>query len=103
MGWGFRKSVNLGKGLRLNLAKSGIGYSFGRKGLRFGKSVAGKNFVNLGTGGFYYRKYFGNKNKLRDAEGSKDLNCLPYVLIIVCALLLIACIGVFVLVRLGVL
>lgn len=29
MGWRFRKSINLGLGFRINLSKSGIGYSWG--------------------------------------------------------------------------
>ena len=37
MGFSFRKSVNLGNGFRLNFSKSGVGYSWGMKGLRFTK------------------------------------------------------------------
>lgn len=33
MGLRFRKSINLGCGFRINFSKSGIGYSFGGKGL----------------------------------------------------------------------
>lgn len=29
----YRKSINLGGGFRINLSKSGIGYSWGTKGL----------------------------------------------------------------------
>lgn len=36
MGFSFKKSFNLGP-FRLNLSKSGIGYSIGTKGLRFTK------------------------------------------------------------------
>lgn len=32
MGFRYRKSINLGGGLRINLSKSGIGYSWGVKG-----------------------------------------------------------------------
>ena len=46
MGLRFRKSLNLGKGFKLNLSKSGIGYSFGFKGFRIGKTAKGKNIVN---------------------------------------------------------
>lgn len=38
MGFRFRKSINLGGGVRINLSKSGIGYSFGVPGLRYTKS-----------------------------------------------------------------
>ena len=34
MGWRFRKSINLGFGFRVNLSKSGIGYSWGFPGYR---------------------------------------------------------------------
>ena len=34
MGWGFRKSKSLGRGLRLNLNKGGLGLSAGRRGTR---------------------------------------------------------------------
>ena len=39
MGFRFRKSINLGGGVRINLSKSGIGYSFGVPGLRYTKSA----------------------------------------------------------------
>lgn len=39
MGWRFRKSVNLGAGFRINLSKSGIGYSWGTKGYRITKTA----------------------------------------------------------------
>lgn len=41
MGFRFRKSINLGGGLRINLSKSGIGYSYGTKGLRYTKTAKG--------------------------------------------------------------
>ena len=34
MGFRYRKSINLGGGFRINLNKSGIGYSWGVKGSR---------------------------------------------------------------------
>lgn len=39
MGFRFRKSFNLGGGFRINLSKSGIGYSWGGKGFRFTKTA----------------------------------------------------------------
>ena len=56
MGWYFRKSLGLGP-LRLNLSKSGIGYSVGVRGARIGVGPRG-NYVRLGRGGIYYQKYF---------------------------------------------
>ena len=41
MGFRFRKSINLGHGVRVNLSKSGIGYSVGAPGLRVTKMAKG--------------------------------------------------------------
>ena len=41
MGLRFRKSINLGGGFRINLSKSGIGYSWGLKGFRVTKKAKG--------------------------------------------------------------
>ena len=40
MGWSYRKSVNLGP-FRVNISKSGIGYSLGGAGFRTGVSSGG--------------------------------------------------------------
>ena len=53
VGFRFRKSINLGGGFRVNLSKSGIGYSWGTKGARFTKTASGKSRTTLnipGTG-----------------------------------------------------
>ena len=53
MGFRFRKSINLGGGFRVNLSKSGVGYSWGTKGVRFTKTAKGKRRTTLsipGTG-----------------------------------------------------
>ena len=41
MGLRFRKSFNIGP-LRINISKSGIGFSLGVKGFRIGRSAKGK-------------------------------------------------------------
>ncbi len=46
MGLRFRKSFNLG-GFRINLSKSGIGYSFGVRGFRFTKKAGGGTRTTL--------------------------------------------------------
>lgn len=38
----FRKSINLGHGVRVNISKSGIGYSIGSPGLRVTKTAKGR-------------------------------------------------------------
>lgn len=42
MGFRFRKSINLGCGFRVNLSKSGIGYSWGVKGYRVTHTAKGR-------------------------------------------------------------
>ena len=42
MGFRFRKSINLGHGVRVNISKSGIGYSVGSPGLRVTKTAKGR-------------------------------------------------------------
>ncbi|WP_260483819.1 DUF4236 domain-containing protein [Listeria farberi] len=41
MGIRLRKSINLGGGFRVNVSKSGIGYSWGVKGARVTKKLTG--------------------------------------------------------------
>lgn len=58
MGLRFRKSVKLG-GLRINFSKSGIGYSYGVKGLRYTKTANGKDRITAsipGTGISLWRR-----------------------------------------------
>jgi hypothetical protein len=61
MGWNLRRSVNLGP-LRINISKSGVGYSVGIRGLRVGKDAARRTYSSLsipGTG-IYRRDYLSN-------------------------------------------
>jgi len=58
MGFYYRKSVNLGP-FRVNIGKSGLGYSVGGRGFRVGKSSRGRKYTSFsipGTG-VGYRKY----------------------------------------------
>ena len=64
MGFRFRKSINLGGGFRVNLSKSGVGYSWGTKGVRFTKTAKGKRRTTLsipGTGISYVTESNGTK------------------------------------------
>ena len=47
MGFRFKKSFNIGKHFKINLSKSGIGYSFGVKGFRIGKTAKGNDGVTV--------------------------------------------------------
>ncbi len=52
MGFFYRKSVNFGP-FRVNLSKSGVGYSVGGRGFRVGKSGSGRKYTAFslpGTG-----------------------------------------------------
>ena len=42
MGFRFRKSINLGKHFKINLSKSGVGFSAGIKGFRITRTANGK-------------------------------------------------------------
>jgi len=55
MGWYLRKSFGFGS-LRVNLSKSGIGYSLGVRGARIGVNSRG-TYIRMGRGGVYYQKY----------------------------------------------
>jgi hypothetical protein len=46
MGWMYRKSVNLGP-FRVNLSKSGLGYSVGGKDFRVGVNSRGRRYESL--------------------------------------------------------
>jgi len=52
MGWSFRKSVNLGP-FRVNVSRSGLGYSVGAGGFRTGVRSNGRSYSSVsipGTG-----------------------------------------------------
>ena len=58
MGFYIRKGFNLGP-LRMNVSKSGLGFSFGVKGARVGVGPRG-SYVHAGRGGVYWRKQLGS-------------------------------------------
>lgn len=68
MGWNFRKSVRLGKVVRLNLSKRGVGISAGVKGLRLGVNRKG---IYTSSGipgtGLYRRDYLSKTKNCRKA------------------------------------
>ena len=72
MGLYFRKSVNLGGGLRLNFSKSGIGLSGGVKGARISTGPRG-TYMNLsipGTGIGYRTRLGGSTSSYRNTSSS---------------------------------
>ncbi len=65
MGFRIRKSINLGGGFRVNLSKSGVGYSWGVPGYRVTKTAKGnvrKTYSVPGTG-LSYVEESSNKNR----------------------------------------
>ena len=74
MGWSFRKSLKFGP-FRLNLSKSGIGYSLGIPGFRVGRSARGSLYrsASIPGTGIYNRKYFSN-SQVKQAGQTNSLN-----------------------------
>ncbi len=71
MGWSFHRSLNFG-GMRLNLSKSGVGASFGVKGLRCGISPNGRRYVRCGMDGIYYQQTLGGGRRNQSAYNSQS-------------------------------
>lgn len=71
MGWSFRKSYTLGP-LRINLSKSGIGFSFGVPGLRAGVSSTGRKYVSASVPGTGVRYYKSTKSLSSLLPGDED-------------------------------
>lgn len=66
MGFRFRKSINLGGGFRVNISKSGVGYSYGKKGARITKTAKGTRRTTLsvpGTGLSYVSETGGKRKR----------------------------------------
>lgn len=75
MGFRFRKSINLGKGFRINLSKSGLGYSWGTKGIRLTKTAKGSVRTTLGipgTGLSYSTESSGKKKNQKTRQEEKE-------------------------------
>ena len=56
MSWGFRKSIKLAPGVRLNVGKRSAGMSVGRRGARASANTRGRRGVSLGWRGLFWRK-----------------------------------------------
>ena len=76
MGFRFRKSINLGGGFRINLSKSGIGYSFGTKGFRVTKKAKGgtRYTASIPGTGISYVEETGKKSQSR-SNAENNHNC----------------------------
>ena len=80
MGFRFRKSINLGGGFKINLSKSGIGYSFGTKGYRVTKKASGGTRSTLsvpGTGISYVHETNGKSRNHANVGNNSNYNRQP--------------------------
>lgn len=77
MGYRFRKSINLGGGFKINLSKSGIGYSWGIPGMRYSKLANGRErhtYSIPGTGISYVEDVsLGKKQQRQTYESSSSV------------------------------
>src|SRR3989339_777536 len=64
MGFTFRKSISLGKGLRINMSKSGVGLSTGIKGARISLTPKGTRIYG-GVGPIRYQKSFSSGSNIK--------------------------------------
>lgn len=69
MGFRYRKSINLGGGFRINISKSGIGYSWGVKGYRITKTAKGtvRQTASIPGTGISFSEETG-KNKINNQQ-----------------------------------
>lgn len=74
MGIRFRKSINLGKGFKASLSKSGLGFSWGFKGFRVTKTAKGaiRTTASLPGTGLSYSKEFSLGKKKKKGKAEKE-------------------------------
>jgi hypothetical protein len=81
MGLRFRKSIKLGKGVKLNLSKKGFGVSIGGKGARYSINSSGRSTTTLGipgTGLSYTHTSGGKKRKSASKSTTKKKTRVSY-------------------------
>lgn len=80
MGWGFRKSVNIMPGVKLNLSRSGPSISLGPKGLKYNINSRGSRVrCSIPGTGIYYTKNLSNsgnanRSNLRNTTSYQNSN-----------------------------
>ena len=76
MGFRYRKSINLGGGFRINISKSGIGYSWGVKGYRVTKTAKGtvRRTASIPGTGISFVDETGKKNQNRTSPVNPQQN-----------------------------
>lgn len=91
MGLNFRKSVNLGKGVRLNIGKKGVGVSAGVKGARVSMNSSGRKTATFsipGTGLSYTMNLGKKKSSERKSSGNEPNSRIHLVLVLIILVLL---------------
>ncbi|MFM0173652.1 DUF4236 domain-containing protein [Paraburkholderia sediminicola] len=78
MGWGFRKSIKIAPGIRINLSKSGISTSLGGKGFTY--NTRGRVTTSIpGTGIRYTTSLKGGKSSRRESHGTSASTNVGYM------------------------
>lgn len=104
MGLNFRKSINLGKGFKLNIGKKSVGISGGVKGARVSVNSSGRKTATFsipGTGLSYTmnlgKKKSSKKKGAADTDDTSSVNVggngLTTILLVVIVILLLIIIG----------
>lgn len=79
MSWRWRRVINLGGGIRTNMSRAGIGWSWGIPGFRIGKGANGSTWISVGlpgTGLYFIKRLKKNPKQTGPApqvEGEIDL------------------------------
>lgn len=73
MGFRFRKSINLGPGMKINFNKRSVGVSFGKKGMRYSVNSNGRSTASVGipgTGLYYTKTNNSHSNNYQPSAGN---------------------------------
>ena len=69
MGFRLQRRISLGKFVRLNISKSGVGVSVGITGLRISRGPRGTHFsIGLPGTGLSYRKQLSSKRRKKESQ-----------------------------------
>lgn len=79
MGWSYRKSVKIGP-FRINVSKSGVGYSVGGKGFRTGVRSNGSIFQSFGIPGTGLR-YTSSRSGKSSGSGGGCCGCVVFFIV----------------------
>ena len=82
MGFRYRKSIGAGKYFRINVSKSGIGYSFGVPGVRITHSANGRvtTTVGLPGTGISYSTSQKNSNSTRKSNTTQNTKVMSSII-----------------------